>query len=113
MLKLLQFIDQLPLEKPEGKLHDWVINVNFLSNNIISDTYSRENIMRMNKTKHERRNVLIFYQILLTYSLRKCMEISLENLYVDIGMKELSLSFITSVCRQYKFFTFVRLFPFC
>ena len=113
MLKLLQFIDQLPLEKPEGKLHDWVINVNFLSNNIISNTYSRENIMRMNKTKHERRNVLIFYQILLRYSLRKCMEISLENLYVDIGMKELSLSFITSVCRQYKFFTFVRLFPFC
>ena len=31
MLKLLQFIDQLPLEKPEGKLHDWVTNVNFLS----------------------------------------------------------------------------------
>ena len=79
MLKLLHFIDQLPLEKPEGKLHDWVINVNFLSNNIISNTYSRENIMRMNKTKHERRNVLIFYQILSTYSLRKYMEFSLEN----------------------------------
>ena len=46
--------------------------------------------MRMNKTKHERRNVLIFYQIPLTYSLRKCIEISLENLYMDIGMKELS-----------------------
>ena len=30
MLKLLKFIDQLPLEKPEGKLHDWVINVNLL-----------------------------------------------------------------------------------
>ena len=69
--------------------------------------------MRMNKTKHERRNVLIFYQILSTNSLTKCMEISLENLYVDIGMKELSLSFITSVCRQFKFFSFVRLFPFC
>ena len=53
--------------------------------------------MRMNKTKNERGNVLIFYQILSTYSLRKCMEISLENLYVDIGMKELSLSFITTV----------------
>ena len=66
--------------------------------------------MRMNKTKHERRNVLIFYQIPLTYSLRKCIEISLENLYMDIGMKELSLSFITTVCRQYKFFSFVRLF---
>ena len=69
--------------------------------------------MRMNKTKHERRNVLIFYQIPLTYSLTKCMEISLENLYVDIGMKELSLSFIMTVCRQYKFFSFVRLFLFC
>ena len=53
--------------------------------------------MRMNNTKHERRNVLIFYQIPLMYSLRKCIEISLENLYVDIGMKELSLSFITTV----------------
>ena len=28
---------------------------------------------------------LICYQILSTNSLRKCMEISLENLYVDIG----------------------------
>ena len=28
---------------------------------------------------------LIFYQILSTNFLRKCMEISLENLYVDIG----------------------------
>ena len=27
----------------------------------------------------------IIYQILSTQSLRKCMEISLENLYVDIG----------------------------
>ena len=68
--------------------------------------------MRMNKTKHERRNVLIFYQILSTYSLTKCMEISLENLYVDIGMKELSLSFIMTVCTQYKLFSFMRHFPF-
>ena len=28
---------------------------------------------------------MILYQILSTYSLRKCMETSLENLYVDIG----------------------------
>ena len=34
---------------------------------------------------HLRENALIFYQILSTYSLRKCIEISLENLYVDIG----------------------------
>ena len=30
-------------------------------------------------------NALIFVQNLSTYSLRKCMEISLGNLYVDIG----------------------------
>ena len=29
---------------------------------------------------------MIFYQILLIDSFRKCMEISLENLYVDIGV---------------------------
>ena len=28
---------------------------------------------------------MIFYQILSTHSLRKCIEISLEILYVDIG----------------------------
>jgi len=32
-----------------------------------------------------RENALIFYQILPTNSLRKCEEISWENLYVDIG----------------------------
>ena len=32
-----------------------------------------------------RENTLTFYQILSTHSLRKCIEISLENLYVDIG----------------------------
>ena len=31
------------------------------------------------------KNALIYYQILSTYSLRKCIEISLENLYVDTG----------------------------
>ena len=30
-------------------------------------------------------NDLIFYQILSTNFLRKCIEISLENFYVDIG----------------------------
>ena len=30
-------------------------------------------------------NALIFYQILPTNSLRKCMETSLRNLYMDIG----------------------------
>ena len=40
--------------------------------------------MRINKTKNESGNVLIFYQILSTYSLRKCMEICLGNFYLDI-----------------------------
>ena len=36
-------------------------------------------------TDHLRENVLMFYQILSTHPLRKYIEISLENLYVDIG----------------------------
>ena len=38
--------------------------------------------MRIKKMIHLRE---IIYQILSTYFSRKCMEISLENLYVDIG----------------------------
>ena len=41
--------------------------------------------MRINTCDHQRGNALIFYQILSTNSLRKCVDISLENLYVDIG----------------------------
>ena len=42
--------------------------------------------MRINKNNdHTRENALICYQILLTHSLRKCIEIGLENLYVDTG----------------------------
>ena len=33
----------------------------------------------------QRDQTLIFYQILPTDFLRKCMEISMENLYADIG----------------------------
>ena len=33
---------------------------------------------------------MIFYQILSTISVRKCMEISLQNLYVDVEVKEKS-----------------------
>ena len=36
-----------------------------------------------------RENCLILKQILSTNSLRKCMEISVENLYVDIGAKRI------------------------
>ena len=35
-------------------------------------------------------NALIFYQILSTHSLRKCMETSLGNLYMDIGVERVS-----------------------
>ena len=49
----------------------------FSLNNI--HTMSRDEVMRL------RENALIFYQILSTHSLRKCVEISLENLYMYIG----------------------------
>ena len=31
------------------------------------------------------KNALIFYQILITNSVRKCMATTMENLHVDIG----------------------------
>ena len=37
-------------------------------------------------------NALIFKQILPTNSIRKCMVISLENLYVDIGAQRVKRS---------------------
>ena len=42
--------------------------------------------MRINKMITIEKKALIFYQI-LSIHLRKCMEISLENLFVDIGRK--------------------------
>ena len=41
--------------------------------------------MRILKNDHQRENALIFYHILLTYPLRKYIEINLEILYVNIG----------------------------
>ena len=41
--------------------------------------------MRINKIIATEKMPLIFYQILSTHSLRKCMETSLENLYEDNG----------------------------
>ena len=40
--------------------------------------------MRINKMITKKKS-LIFYQILSTNSVKKCIEISLENLFVDIG----------------------------
>ena len=41
--------------------------------------------MTISKMITKGKNALIVYQILFTHSVRKCIEISLENLYVDIG----------------------------
>ena len=45
-------------------------------------------VMRVHRNIDQGKKPLIFDQILSTNSLRKCMEISLENLYVDIGAKK-------------------------
>ena len=51
--------------------------------------------MRINKVITQEKNALIFYQILSTHSLRKCMEISLENLYVDTGAQRVKFIFVS------------------
>ena len=55
---------------------------NPLSPNSVQDQFSPYNYPY---NDHSRENTLIFEQILSTNSLRKCMEISLENFYVDTG----------------------------
>ena len=55
----------------------------FSPNNISSS--SRVKVMRISKMFTKGKNALIFYQILSTNSLSKCMKISFENLSVDIG----------------------------
>ena len=62
---------------PSGDKHQ------FSPNNI--HRLSKEKVMRISKNDHQSENALIFYQILSTNSYRKCIEISLENLFVDIG----------------------------
>ena len=59
-----------------------VTNINFLP--IISIHHQEKKLWELIKWS-PRINALIFYQILSTHSLRKCIEISLENLYVVIG----------------------------
>ena len=48
--------------------------------------------MRINKNDHLRENALIFYQILSTHSLRKCIEIRKENLYMYTGAQRVKWS---------------------
>ena len=59
--------------------------INPLSPDSDQDQFSPNNIDTLSRDKLWEliRNALIYYQILSTNSLRKCIEISLENLYVD------------------------------
>ena len=91
-------VDQTrPGSLPKSKLSINPLNPNsdqdqFSLNDI--HTLSRDLIMRINKM-NTYCFALIFYQILSTHSLRKCMKISLENLYVDIlGLKGLILGVV-------------------
>ena len=65
----------LKLLNPKKNLH----LINFL---LTSSVHSYEN----RQNDHQRKTTLIFYQLLSTKSLRQCMEISLENLYVDLQL---------------------------
>ena len=59
--------------------------INPLSPDSDQDQFSPNNIHTLSRDKLWEliKNALIYYQILSTNSLRKCIEISLENLYVD------------------------------
>ena len=59
-----------------------VTNINFLQTKSVHNQWKR---LRELVEWSPKGKCLIFYQILPTYSLRKCIENSLENLYVDIG----------------------------
>ena len=62
-----------------------------LNPNSNQDQFSPDNIHTLSRdtlwenASHPRENALIYYKILSTNSLRKFMEISLENMYVDTG----------------------------
>ena len=58
-----------------------VTNINFL---LTISVHHQEIRLCELINDHERENALIFYQILSTNSLRECIEISLENLFVEL-----------------------------
>ena len=60
-----------------------VTNINFLLT--ISIDCQVQHLWEIIKIWSQREKSLILYQFLPTNSVRKCIEISLENLYVDIG----------------------------
>ena len=45
----------------------------------------KEKVKRILKKYQHRANALIFYPSLSTNSLKKCMEVRVENLFVEIG----------------------------
>ena len=69
--------------------------------------------MRMAKMIILKRNTVIFYQILLTYSFREFMEISLENLLVDIGASMVSDGGRLKEVRLYLGFSFIFRVKYC
>ena len=64
-----------------------VININYLV--ALSIHYQEETQGLEND--HRRKHALIFYKILLTYSIKKGVEISLENLFMDTGAQRVNL----------------------
>ena len=82
-------LEEMLQKNNNSQLHE---QFNPLSANSDQDQFSPNNIHTLSTDKlwelikwSPKKNALIFYQILSTHSLRKCMEISLENLYVDTG----------------------------
>ena len=72
----LRLIDSSKLNFP------MVTNINFL---LTISIYCQEIRLWEVINWSAKRNTLLFYQILSTHSWRKCIEISLENSYVDIA----------------------------
>ena len=82
-------LEEMLQKNNNSQLHE---QFNPLSANSDQDQFSPNNIHTLSTDKlwelikwSPKKNALIFYQILSTHSLGKCMEISLENLYVDTG----------------------------
>ena len=75
-----------------------VININFLQTISIN---SQEIRLWELINDHQRENNLIYYQILSTYTLRKSIETSLENLYVDTGASRVKADFVKNTCRHF------------
>ena len=75
-----------------------MININFLQTISMN---SQEISLWELINDHQRENTLIYYQSLSNYSLRKSIETSLENLYVDIGASRVKDDFVKNTCRHF------------